>query len=970
MTGAACSVRRGGPLFMSLLALLALAFVVPGAATAAVFTVNSAADAPDANPGSGGCVTASGACTLRAALEEANHASNPGLDTINFSGFTGNAATSTVTLTNNLFLGDTATIDGGNCGSATNPKPCVGIDASGDDGIVVGNAPGSTITGLAITDAEGESKIAIAAGVNSPNLVVRNSWFGIRLDGTLEANDEGIVTGSDGLVLGGDTAADRNVFARQTGRAVSIAGADNATIRGNYFGTMPDGQTAAGAGNNVAIRVVATPTRTATGTVIGGQDTGTPGTCDAPCNVVSNSAATGIDLDAGGGTLPADGVQVSGNFFDLDRTGSQHLPSTLDSIRVGEAATVTIGGAGTADRNYMAGSVAAGAAPDLVVRGNFIGLNASGTQRMSSGGFVNLGPSIASPVVRDNRVTNGISVVGNGADIRGNTVGIGTNGQNVGGGNGILVLGDGSTIGGVDADANVIGNSSFGISVQGSNNLVPRNLVGVDGEGQAHPNSGFGIQVQGGDANVIGNPTGPGNVISNSDRDAIQLGSDGSDRNTLASNTGANNGSGPNDAFIDLLDLGVGGEGPGNPATGPNNAIQAPTVSAVSEAGASGTVPPGLANYTIQAFVTNQANGTARAFVGQATVAAGASWAVAFAQPILNGECIQVTVTGEAGDTSELSNQLCDAESPPSAPNTTLDPFPDLTNDPTPTFSFSANQDVKRFECRIYPASDSPPAFQTCAQAADDEQKVSFTAAPLGPDGEYRFELQAIDLNDNVEVNLKSTTFTLDTTPPSLAITSGPGEGDTTTDHLPLFGFSTDGQSVQCRFDGQAFGPCLGVDSHQPAAPLADGAHSFSVRASDAAGNQSAVATRTFTVTTPPPDGGGTIPPPDGGGGDGVADTDAPETKLRGLRGVTTDRTPTFRFRAIEPLLLRSTLQTGGVRFQCRLDRGRFRGCTSPKTLKKLDFGKHVFEVRAIDAAGNVDPTPARRRFAVREEAP
>ena len=47
---------------------------------AATFTVDSTADAEDANPGDGVCATAAGPCTLRAAIQEAN--ALPGLDTI------------------------------------------------------------------------------------------------------------------------------------------------------------------------------------------------------------------------------------------------------------------------------------------------------------------------------------------------------------------------------------------------------------------------------------------------------------------------------------------------------------------------------------------------------------------------------------------------------------------------------------------------------------------------------------------------------------------------------------------------------------------------------------------------------------------------------------------------------------------------------------------------------------------------
>lgn len=52
-------------------------------------------------------------------------------------------------------------------------------------------------------------------------------------------------------------------------------------------------------------------------------------------------------------------------------------------------------------------------------------------------------------------------------------------------------------------------------------------------------------------------------------------------------------------------------------------------------------------------------------------------------------------------------------------------------------------------------------------------------------------------------------------------------------------------------------------------------------------------------------------------------------------------------------------------RFQCSLDGERFRTCKSPQRYRGLQPGPHVFRVRAIDRAGNVDPTPVKRRFRI-----
>jgi hypothetical protein len=66
-------------------------------------------------------------------------------------------------------------------------------------------------------------------------------------------------------------------------------------------------------------------------------------------------------------------------------------------------------------------------------------------------------------------------------------------------------------------------------------------------------------------------------------------------------------------------------------------------------------------------------------------------------------------------------------------------------------------------------------------------------------------------------------------------------------------------------------------------------------------------------------------------------------------------RSVTFRFRSNEP----------GSTFQCRLDGATWRTSLSPRTYRKLSYGRHVFRVRAIDPSRNMDATPAVRVFGV-----
>jgi hypothetical protein len=97
--------------------------------------------------------------------------------------------------------------------------------------------------------------------------------------------------------------------------------------------------------------------------------------------------------------------------------------------------------------------------------------------------------------------------------------------------------------------------------------------------------------------------------------------------------------------------------------------------------------------------------------------------------------------------------------------------------------------------------------------------------------------------------------FSADTTAPTASITSGPG--GFTNDPTPSYSFasSEDGSTFACRVDGGSFKPC---SSPYTLPTLSDGGHAFYVKAMDAAGNESAAVSRSFTVDTKPP----TVTPP------------------------------------------------------------------------------------------------------------
>jgi len=131
--------------------------------------------------------------------------------------------------------------------------------------------------------------------------------------------------------------------------------------------------------------------------------------------------------------------------------------------------------------------------------------------------------------------------------------------------------------------------------------------------------------------------------------------------------------------------------------------------------------------------------------------------------------------------------------------------------------------------------------------------------------------------------------------------------------------------TFECKLDGGAWTVCsapFGVSS------LADGAHTFSVRARDSLGTiDSTPAVASWTVDTVPPETVISSGPP-------------ALTRLTGA---------SFGFSSIEP----------GTTFSCRLDTSSWAPCTTPASYSTIPPGGHTFEVLAQDLAGNSDPTPA-----------
>jgi RHS repeat-associated protein len=116
---------------------------------------------------------------------------------------------------------------------------------------------------------------------------------------------------------------------------------------------------------------------------------------------------------------------------------------------------------------------------------------------------------------------------------------------------------------------------------------------------------------------------------------------------------------------------------------------------------------------------------------------------------------------------------------------------------------------------------------------------------------------------------------------------------------------------------------------------LAEGVHRFKVRATDVTGNVG----EWHQITEEP----------------FQVDTIAPETTI-------TSPQPSYTAHEEWPAAFSSS--ESGSSFECRLDSAKFTPCSSSYTPpKNLSSGWHTFEVKAIDKAGNADPTPATWNF-------
>jgi glucose/arabinose dehydrogenase len=217
--------------------------------------------------------------------------------------------------------------------------------------------------------------------------------------------------------------------------------------------------------------------------------------------------------------------------------------------------------------------------------------------------------------------------------------------------------------------------------------------------------------------------------------------------------------------------------------------------------------------------------------------------------------------------------------------------------------------------------------------AVQDFAEVS-SGSFVAPDHEYpshlELRLTARDsggLTDTKSVRLdpKTVVLSFSSEPGGLQLTVGSASGTTTFSRTVIVGSKNTVSAPSPQTSG-------GIN-YQFSSWSDGGAQSHDIVAPDAA------TTYTATYAAAPPD------------------TTPPDTIIvSGPSGTIKQNNASFTFSSNE----------ANSTFACKLDGGAFGACSSPKKYTKLAVGSHTFSVRATDASGNIDATPASRTWTVR----
>ena len=313
----------------------------------------------------------------------------------------------------------------------------------------------------------------------------------------------------------------------------------------------------------------------------------------------------------------------------------------------------------------------------------------------------------------------------------------------------------------------------------------------------------------------------------------------------------------------------------------------------------------------------------------------GADLTIDAANTIVSGSTFDVRAAtnsnGTIAATATLSNSNYDTREATGTNASVTDPTTNSNQTLAPVFANASAGDFHQLSTSPTRNAGSSSATLLGSLDLDGETRSTESVPDIGADEFVDTDSDTIaDIADNC-VNVANT---------DQANADGDARGDLCDNCVSVADSSqqdSDGDSVgdACDPDTDGDGIANAADNC-PAAANADQADNDG----DGTGN-------VCDATPDPSPAGGDASPPD-------------TTITEGPSGKTRSKTATIAFSGTDARAVAG--------FQCRLDGGSFEPCSSPKTYSGLKKGRHTVEVRAVDEAGNVDPTPASRSWTIKKK--
>jgi trimeric autotransporter adhesin len=348
------------------------------------------------------------------------------------------------------------------------------------EGVITQNLIGGTTAAARnIISGNSEGGITIAHGTENK---IQGNYIGTNLAGTAAiANPEGISIGGSKNLIGGDLAGAGNLISGNTSAGIILSGsaATNNQVLGNLIGTNTAGTAAIANGAGISI------TNSARFNIIGGESI-------AARNIISGNNYHGVSL-----TATTSNNYIKGNYIGLDKNGTYALANARNGIHLSDSRSNIIGGPDPLARNIISGNSASGIFLGLSstkneILGNFIGTDASGIIAIPndigllfdySGANIVGGLGEYSGNLISGNKSDGIRlrVSANGNSVIGNIIGTTWDKQTPLGnkGNGILILNSSrnNIIGGAaENEGNTIAHNTLGGVVIAINESIPNAL--------------------------------------------------------------------------------------------------------------------------------------------------------------------------------------------------------------------------------------------------------------------------------------------------------------------------------------------------------------------------------------------------------------------------------------------------------------------------------------------------------------